>query len=130
MWMLPGAAVIYRVIPTMLTMFGEDTNGSILIPQFYADAAGIGLALAVVVMGLSMMYRAMTMSDDSPQMQAYNRDKALDQARLGIHQRLRYCDSDHQVFDPVSGQGCVAEEHYIHNMVYSIANAEMSSPSA
>lgn len=125
--MLLMAAIAYRVLPPMLTMSGQDSVGTSVIPEGFADVAAIALALGMVAMAIWMFIRAMTMDDTSAEMKTYNRDVAVDQATSGIHQRLRYCDSDHQVFDPVSGQCCVAEEHYIHQMVYSIAHTEMTS---
>lgn len=125
--MLLGAAIAYRVVPPMLTMSGQNSIGTSVIPEGFADIAAIALALVMVAMAIWTFFRALSMGDNSAEMKVYNRDAAVDQASSGIHQRLRYCDSDHLVFDPVSGQSCVGEEHYIHQLAYSIAHTEMTS---
>lgn len=128
--MLFLAAMTYRGLPAVLSMLGEGNEGSQEISQGFMDVAAIGISATMVIMALFMFYSALTMDNESEDIKIFNRDLAQDRARLAVHERLRYCESDHQVFDPVTGKGCVAEEHYIHHMVSSIASAEMSSPSA
>lgn len=130
MAMLMMAAVTYSCLPAALSMLSEGSENAQTISQGFMDIAAIGIASTMVMMALFMFYSSITMDKESEDMKTFNRDVAQDQARLVVHERLRYCDSDHQVFDPVTGKGCVAEGHNIHQMIYSIANAEMSSPSA
>ncbi|HIH5043308.1 TPA: hypothetical protein ACYSE6_006605 [Pseudomonas aeruginosa] len=84
-------------------------------------AAGVVLVVCVVLAGLAF-YKAGG-SPDPKALRAFHAAEARDQAREAAYYRLRYCENDHIVFDPLTRRHARAEQAWIAQLIEQLAAA-------
>lgn len=85
----------------------------------YAPAA---LGCITFILALVKMLQCAGKTPDPAIREAYLKEVEVDKAAAEIHARLRYCEVDHIVYDPVTKESAHAEADPIHQMVRRIAS--------
>ena len=80
------------------------------------------LGCILFLIGLARMLQSANRKPDPAIRKAYLRAVKLDKTAVQVHGRLRYCEVDHIVYDPITKESAHAELDPIHRMVRRIAS--------
>lgn len=79
------------------------------------------VAIALLFVGAPAYYFAFSKPRKVEESKRFKAERAADEVRLNIYNRLRYVEQDHVVFDPVTGLEVAAEKIAIQHLIWKIA---------
>ena len=122
------ALVAYQVVPGLLSSL-TPPSGAPAAPDAGTIQQAMGNLMDVVapvgVIGAAVMVIFMIASSKGRYRQAestYQADTLRWEGKKRVYDRLRYCEMDHQVFDPLTGRTCTASQNDILAMIDSLAS--------
>lgn len=80
------------------------------------------LGCIMFLIAFTKMIQSLNRKPDPTIRKAYLRAVKLDKTAVQVHGRLRYCEVDHIVYDPITKESAHAELDPIHRMVRKIAS--------
>lgn len=79
------------------------------------------VAIALLLIGAPAYFLMFSKPRKAQESKRYEVERAADEVRLNIYNRLRYVEHDHVVFDPETGIEVAAEETAIQHLIWKVA---------
>lgn len=79
------------------------------------------VAIALLLIGAPAYFLMFSKPRKAQESKRYEAERAVDEVRLNIYNRLRYVEHDHVVFDPETGIEVAAEQTAIQHLIWKVA---------